>query len=67
MDGTQTDTAIPSQSGSGSSGNEGALHFPESFRTGASPSSCFVLVSGGLTSLQSYSQRILLPQSTGLL
>ena len=36
--GTLTSTTTPGQSEPGSNGNEGVLHIPQSFRTGASPS-----------------------------
>ena len=38
IDGALTGTTIPSQSRSGSNGNEGILYIPESCMTGASPS-----------------------------
>ena len=42
IDRTFSGVTTPGQSGSGSNGNEGVLHIPQSSRTGASPSDCLV-------------------------
>ena len=50
-------------------GNEKVLHNPQSSKTGTSPSDCLMSYPGhslSLTSLQSYSQSIIQPQSAGL-
>ena len=62
----------PGQSGPGNNGNGGILHNPQSSKAEASLSDGFMsytghsLEKGGLTLQQSFCQRILQPQPTGL-
>ena len=71
IDRTLSSATTPDQSGTGSDGNEGVLHIPQSSSiTGTSPSDCLVSYPGhswgvGSSPLQRCSWCILQPQPTG--
>ena len=46
IDRTLSGASTPGQSGPGSNSNEGVLHFPQIWKAEASPSDCFVSLSG---------------------
>ena len=48
IDGTLIDTTTLGQSGLGNNGDEGVLHIPQSFITGASSSDCLISYPGHL-------------------
>ena len=67
IDRTLSGTITPDQSGSGSNGNEGVLHIPQSSSiTGAKPSDYFVSYPGYSLERESYISTEMQPQSTVL-